>query len=326
MRNVFDHLGRSIGLSALTPSGVTVAEDVIAPDARRADLRHEPDPARHEERARLGLLGRMASVLCLIELYSGAPDEDDVLACAGKLIAFRQHRRRATRKKQKEAEKPLGEKPPAAPFVRPFGWIIAVGCPGSVLSSIAAVDAAGWPRGVYFSPGVLSGPGGAVLAGLDGAGGMLRMGIVVASELPRERSTLLVRFMAAGPLLKDAIADLNALPDDADERAVAEQILVDLRDVLGSKPGATAAEEEFIANMSMTFSQARKEARDEGRNEGRTEEAVRNLLTVLRVRGITLPDAARERILAERDPERLERWLERAALAASVDEVLGEPS
>jgi hypothetical protein len=60
--------------------------------------------------------------------------------------------------------------------------------------------------------------------------------------------------------------------------------------------------------------------------EGRTEEAAHALLTVLRVRGIAAPDAARERILAEKDPARLERWHERAILAASVTEVLNEPS
>lgn len=52
---------------------------------------------------------------------------------------------------------------------------------------------------------------------------------------------------------------------------------------------------------------------------------VRDVPTVLRVRGIVVPDAARERILAEKDPERLERWHERAILAASVAEVLDEP-
>ena len=50
------------------------------------------------------------------------------------------------------------------------------------------------------------------------------------------------------------------------------------------------------------------------------------MLTVLRVRGIAVPDAARERILAEKDPERLERWLEKAIVAASLAEVLDEPS
>ncbi len=46
------------------------------------------------------------------------------------------------------------------------------------------------------------------------------------------------------------------------------------------------------------------------------------MLTALRVRGIPVSDAARERIMAERDPTRLERWHERAIVAASVAEVI----
>ena len=64
----------------------------------------------------------------------------------------------------------------------------------------------------------------------------------------------------------------------------------------------------------------------QGRTEGRTEEAARALLTVLRVRGIAVSDAVRERILAQKDPERLERWLERAAVASSVAAILDEPN
>ena len=60
--------------------------------------------------------------------------------------------------------------------------------------------------------------------------------------------------------------------------------------------------------------------------EGRTEAAVRSLLTVLRVRGIAVPDAVREHILAQKDLERLERWLEKAAVAASVTAVIDEPN
>ncbi len=338
MRHRFDHLGREIGLSALGPCGVTVPEDVFAPDARRADLRHEPAPARAAERARLGLLGRVASILCLIELYSAAPREDDALACLGKLIAFRQRRQREARTTRRESKR-LGRKQPPEPFVRPLGWIITAGCPSSVLAGIAATRAAGWPPGVYFSPGVLLGArDGMAVPGLDGAGGMLRMGIIVASELPRDRSTLLVRFLAAGPLLADAIVDLGALEDGAPERAVAERILIDLRDVLGKKPSPTPEEREFIVTMESSWTKARREGRDEGRregrdegrregrDEGRAEEAGRAVLAVLRARGIALSDAARERVLAQKDPSLLERWLERAAVAASLADVLDEPS
>ena len=45
--------------------------------------------------------------------------------------------------------------------------------------------------------------------------------------------------------------------------------------------------------------EGRAEGRDEGRAEGRTRGRAR-VLTVLRVRGIAVPEAARERILAQR--------------------------
>ena len=168
----------------------------------------------------------------------------------------------------------------------------------------------------------------------------------MASELPRDRSTLLVRLMAAGPLLPQAIEELSALPADAHERAVAEQILLNLQHALGNKPSRTAEEQEFIVAMQNTWEKARTEGWDAGRKEGwdagrkegwdtgrkegwdagRNEEAARAVLTVLRVRGIDVPEAAREHILTQKDPERLERWLEKAAVAASVAEVIGEPS
>jgi hypothetical protein len=64
----------------------------------------------------------------------------------------------------------------------------------------------------------------------------------------------------------------------------------------------------------------------EGRAEGRTEEAARAVLTVLRARGLAVSDAVRERILSQKDPERLEHWLEKAIVAPSAAAVLDEPS
>jgi hypothetical protein len=114
------------------------------------------------------------------------------------------------------------------------------------------------------------------------------------------------------------------LPEDAIERGLVEGELVDLERVLGAKPSRTAEEEEIVAMVQGTFTEARKMGRDEGRAEGEAAARVRAVLTVLRVRGITVSDTDRERILAEKDPGRLERWHERAILAASVAEVLDE--
>lgn len=56
------------------------------------------------------------------------------------------------------------------------------------------------------------------------------------------------------------------------------------------------------------------------------EGEARALLTVLRSRGIEVSDSARERILAEKDPKRLERWLEKAGTSATLTEVLDRSS
>ena len=86
--------------------------------------------------------------------------------------------------------------------------------------------------------------------------------------------------------------------------------------------------------MHTTFAEAKEIARNEGRVEGRSEgrvegqaeTAARDLLTVLRVRGIAVPEAVRERVQAEKAPERLARWLEKAVLATSIAEVIDEAS
>jgi hypothetical protein len=73
MRNRFDHVAKQIGQQALNAVGTTVIQDAINPETQYADLRHEPDPLRHSERHRLGLLGQLAAWPCLIEVYSQAP-------------------------------------------------------------------------------------------------------------------------------------------------------------------------------------------------------------------------------------------------------------
>jgi hypothetical protein len=260
----------------------------------------------------------MATSLLLLEAYAHAPSGRELRACLSKHFnAWEQRERRMRAQNRKRKAEGL----PTVLFVKPVLWLLVAAVSAPMLRELQAAAATGWPRGVH------------------GFGGdVVRARIVVASELPRERSTLLVRLMAAGPLLPDALVDLAALPEDANERTVSEEILVELQQRLEKKQRRTREEEEFVMNMQGTWKEARKlglaegrneglaEGRNEGRDEGRAEEAARAVLAVLRVRGIAVPDVARERILAQKDPERLERWLEKAAVAASVTAVLDEPN
>lgn len=220
-----------------------------------------------------------------------------------KHIAHWQQRARQGRSAAKPAtardpEATGGEAPVAvAPVVDPFLWVIAAGTPTTLLTKVRMVPAAEWPTGVYWF-------------GED----MLRVGLVAARELPRDRTTLLVRLMAAGPLLASAVPEVARLALDAPERAVAEPVLLDFQRMLGQHESRTSDEQEFLMAMQQTW------------EDVRTAAHARDVLTVLRVRGIAVPDAVRQRIQAERDLARLERWLERASVASSITEVIDDAS
>jgi hypothetical protein len=217
------------------------------------------------------------------------------------LAAWQGRARKARTDNKKRSEQ--GQPPEV--FVDSFLWIIAAGAPTTLLTELELAPAPDWPAGVYFF-------------GAD----ILRVGIVVASELPRDRTTLLVRIMAAGPLLAQAVKELADLPSDAYERVVAEPALLNFRHMLGQDSSQDPDEQEFIMAMHKTW----EDARAEGRAEARAEGEANALLTVLRVRGIAVSDAVRQHILAQKDLERLERWLEKATVASSIGEVIDEPS
>ena len=293
MRNRFDKLAKHLGEEALGASGPIIANAEISPETQHADLRHEPDPRRKAERKRLGLLGRLASIPCLIEVYSQAPNAEELRACLGKHIAFWQQRTRKLRADRKQ------RRSPSSALVDPFLWIISAGRPSGLLAELGLEPTS---SGLYYF-------------GSDA----LRVGFVVASELPRDRSTLLVRLMAAGPLLAQATQELRALPANAPERAVAEQILLKFQRFLEKQPHQTTTEQEFIKAMLKTW----EDARAEGHAEGSFHTRAHDLLTVLQVRGIHVSAAARKRILGQRNLKQLERWLKKASVATSLDEVLG---
>jgi Uma2 family endonuclease len=78
----------------------------------------------------------------------------------------------------------------------------------------------------------------------------------------------------------------------------------------------------MMVRAEANVDEARAQA-DEARAQA-AEARARDVLTVLRVRGVEVPEAERGRILAERDAQRLERWLEKAVVATSLADVLAE--
>ncbi len=87
---------------------------------------------------------------------------------------------------------------------------------------------------------------------------------------------------------------------------------------------------DLVAVMEKSLKRARalgweagyRQAYEQGIKLGELNARARNVLTVLRVRGIPVPAAARNRIRAEKAPDRLKRWLERAAVETTLAAVL----
>jgi hypothetical protein len=66
-----------------------------------------------------------------------------------------------------------------------------------------------------------------------------------------------------------------------------------------------------------------EDARAEGHATGSAHTRAHDLLTVLQARRIPVSAAARKRILEQKNLKQLERWLKRASVATSLDQVLG---
>ena len=77
----------------------------------------------------------------------------------------------------------------------------------------------------------------------------------------------------------------------------------------------------LIAKRNTVIEAIRAEERAEGRVEGLAEA----IIAMLSARGVPTRPVDRERILGERDPARLGRWIARAIERASVAELLSEP-
>jgi hypothetical protein len=82
---------------------------------------------------------------------------------------------------------------------------------------------------------------------------------------------------------------------------------------------------EFVAEREEGHAEGEARGRVEGEARGRVEGRVEGLFAVLALRGLDPTEDERRRILAERDPDRLARWLAAARTCADVATLLAVP-
>lgn len=223
MRNVFDQLAKDLLDRALTPAGRVERQHEVRGEVQAVDAWFLPAPGQSAALAACGLLGRMGAQPTLFEAFHRPPGLDDLRGCVHKQLAVHlQLRREARAARHHRADRPLF----------PRLWVISAGVPRTVIHAYGFKRMSGWPRGFWRRKKVDS------------------IGLVVVSELPCTRDTLMLRLMGSGEVLRQAHVEVHSLPADAWERQVAVPALNELRLHVPRNPSREV--KEFLMSTRIT--------------------------------------------------------------------------
>jgi hypothetical protein len=288
MSNRFDQFGKDMVSTALETCGPVVTDAEVPAAPRKVDLWFMPDSTREPVPAYLGLLARLLAGPSALEFFHNTPNGNELAACVIKHGMFR-HRLS------------LRREPPSIPIL----WVISSGRPRDGIEGLwlRAMHVNDWPPGLYEGPP------------------LLWTRLVVVSELPPGRDTLLLRLLGADRVLDQAIAELKALEADAPERTLALPILLRLRLAIPSDPTQqTRDDQEFLMHTQDIVETWRQEAVREGIEQGIEQGIARSLIDVYEARFGAMPEELRAVIEVTHDEPTLRAWLKLAG-TREVDEI-----
>ena len=281
-RTPFDQFGKQMVRAALARRGPVETDAEVPADTRRIDLWFTPDSTLAPVPDGLGLLGSITAGASTLEFFHNTPSGEELAGCLIKHGEFRHFLS-------------LRKPPPAIPTQ----WVISSGCPESGIEGLWLRPMHGWPSGIYEGPP------------------LLWTRLVVVSELPVVRDTLLLRLLGAGRVLKQAIAELKALEAEAPERTLALPILVRLRLEIPADPAKqTNDDQEFLMNTQDIVETWRREAIQEGVKQG----LERGIARIYEARFGVMPEELRAVIEDTHDEAVLYAWLELAG-TRGADEI-----
>ena len=293
-RTPFDRFGKQLVRDAVEDRCAVETDAEVPADTRRVDLWITPREASAPRFNDLGLLGRILSTSVTLEFFHNTPSGADLHVCLIKHGEFRHFlsRRRTL--------------PPL-----PIQWVISSGRPDGGIDGLGFRPMADGLRGIHESPPLLC------------------TRLLVVSELPVTRDTLLVRLLGAGSVLKLAIAELLALPTEAPERRLALPVLLRLRLTVPIDPAQqTSDDQEFLMNTQDIVDNWRREAVQEGvqlgLQQGLQQGERKLLLRQLRRRFGVAVDSEIERRVTAAPAEQIEVWAERVLSAATLAELLAD--
>jgi len=291
IRTPFDRFGKQMVRDAVEDCCSVESDAEVPTNTRRIDLWVTPREACAPPPDHLGLLGRITTSSVTLEFFHNTPSGEELHVC---LIKHGEFRHFLSRRKTL---------PPL-----PMQWVISSGRPDAGIDGLGFRPMTGSLQGIYESPPLHC------------------TRLVVVSELPVARDTLLVRLLGASSVLKQAIAELQALPAEAPERRLALPVLVRLRLTVPTEPAQqTSDDQEFLMNTQDIVETWRREAIQEGVKQGLEQGVERErklLLRLLRRRFGAAVDGEIERRVAAAPAEQVEAWAERVLSATTLNDLL----
>ncbi|XWK90659.1 MAG: hypothetical protein U7127_11580 [Phormidium sp.] len=267
-RNFHDQFAKQYLSELLTPLGEVIVSREVMAEVRQIDVWFSPVPEPKTNQESLGLLGKMASTACLIEPFRNPPNWSEVRRCLIKLFAMQSdYQYQASEEDRSLKEEEL-----------PHLWILTPSCSENVLDAFGAkLDPQGnWPNGVYLLPVAL------------------RSGIVAINQLPATEDTLWLRLLGRKNVQKQAMNEVNTLPEDHPFKRNILEVVANWRVGLETTQNLSEDEEELLMNLSSAYVRWRedtlREGRIEGRLEGRQEGRQEMIENFLRVRFGALDD------------------------------------
>jgi hypothetical protein len=239
-RTKHDQFAKELLSGLLETVGIPSKAVEVTSEVREIDLLFVPLSDKAAERAKLGLLGRIATTACLIEPYRNPPGDEDVLNCIMHLVIQRGERqRKANREKQTLSADDYE-----------MLWVVGPTISKAVLAAFGAQSPEGWGAGVYFA---VSG---------------LRTFLIAAHQLAPTKDTLWLRILGRGKIQTQAIDEVLALPIDDPMRNLALKLINQWRIRVERSQDLSPDEQEQLMNFSPAYIAWEEQTLQKGRQEG----------------------------------------------------------
>ncbi len=229
---------------------IVVNHEIPPGEAHQADIYFVPKPSANFQR--LGLLGKIATKSCIIELFRNQPSKIEIQTCLQKLFTLRSEiLNKAEREKKSLSEEEKKTHQPLKEEQLPQLWILATSASERLLNSFGANPKPNWCKGVYFLPE------------------SIRTAIVAINRLPITPETLLVRLLGKGATQLKAIDEIRALPKDNALRNRVERLIYRWRIYIDTQHDKE--DKELLMNFQQIYQEHENKILQEGRREALRE-------------------------------------------------------